>query len=92
MTRPRRLLELRRATDAAAGADDGTAVAKLMDALLAVKMGGPGRFVDVSMTDAREILFNAGTHEDTIQMSFSDFVRLVEPTICCFTLAPTVCR
>jgi Ala-tRNA(Pro) deacylase len=43
-------------------------------------------YVDVALTQDQEILFNAGTHEDTILMNFADFVRIVEPTICSFAL------
>lgn len=36
-------------------------------------------WVDSLLRDRPNIVFNAGTHEDTIQMSFSDFARLVQP-------------
>jgi Ala-tRNA(Pro) deacylase len=38
-------------------------------------------YVDESLSRAQEIVFNAGTHRDTIRMRFDDFVRLVEPEI-----------
>jgi Ala-tRNA(Pro) deacylase len=36
-------------------------------------------YVDYSLTDNEEIVFNAGTHVDTIRMKYRDFVRLVQP-------------
>jgi len=36
-------------------------------------------WVDSSLRDHPNITFNAGTHEDTIQMSFSDFAKVVQP-------------
>lgn len=36
-------------------------------------------WVDSSLRDQVHMVFNAGTHEDTIQMNFADFARLVEP-------------
>jgi Ala-tRNA(Pro) deacylase len=38
-------------------------------------------YVDKSLTDDEEIVFNAGTHVDTIRIKFADFVRLVRPTV-----------
>lgn len=38
-------------------------------------------FVDESLSNDREIAFNAGTHHELIRMYYSDFVRLVQPTI-----------
>jgi Ala-tRNA(Pro) deacylase len=43
--------------------------------------------VDETLTRNRDIVFNAGTHEDTIRMSYADFARLVQPTVCSFGLA-----
>ncbi len=44
--------------------------------------------LDVWMDDSlklhNEICFNAGTHAETIQMSFSDFFRLVQPRTASF--------
>src|SRR3989338_3175292 len=34
-------------------------------------------YVDESLTEYPEIVFNAGTHQDTIRMTYSDFARLV---------------
>lgn len=36
-------------------------------------------FVDESLSEDREIAFNAGTHVELIQMSYEDFERLVKP-------------
>ncbi|HZP25687.1 MAG TPA: YbaK/EbsC family protein [Dehalococcoidia bacterium] len=36
-------------------------------------------FVDRSLADDESILFQAGTHTDTISMKYSDFERLVHP-------------
>jgi Ala-tRNA(Pro) deacylase len=36
-------------------------------------------FVDRSLADDESILFQAGTHTDTISMRYSDFERLVHP-------------
>jgi Ala-tRNA(Pro) deacylase len=38
-------------------------------------------FVDTVLTRDEEIVFNAGTHTDTIRMSYADFDRLVQPTV-----------
>jgi len=44
-------------------------------------------YVEQSLTRSTEIVFNAGTHEDTIRMKYADFSRLVQPTIYSFALA-----
>ncbi len=36
-------------------------------------------YVDESLTEDKEIAFNAGTHVELIQMSYEDFERLVQP-------------
>ena len=36
-------------------------------------------YVDQSLSADEEIVFNAGTHVDTIKMKYRDFERLVEP-------------
>jgi Ala-tRNA(Pro) deacylase len=41
-------------------------------------------YADESLARDRAILFNAGTHQDAIRMSYRDFRRLVEPKICSF--------
>lgn len=40
--------------------------------------------VDESLTREKEIWFNAGTHHDTIHLSYADFARLVQPTVASF--------
>ena len=41
-------------------------------------------YVDESLADDQEIVFNAGTHHDAIRMRYGDFVRLVKPKVCSF--------
>lgn len=38
-------------------------------------------FVDKVLANSDEIVFNAGTHTDTLRLKFKDFVRLTNPTI-----------
>lgn len=38
-------------------------------------------YVDPSLREDEEIVFNAGTHEDLIRMRYEDFERLVHPHI-----------
>ncbi len=38
-------------------------------------------YVDKSLTEDREIVFNAGTHVDTVNMNYQDFAALVKPII-----------
>jgi Ala-tRNA(Pro) deacylase len=38
-------------------------------------------FADTLLTQDAEIVFNAGTHTDSIRMSYADFDRLVQPTV-----------
>jgi Ala-tRNA(Pro) deacylase len=42
-------------------------------------------YVDESLSGDKEVLFNAGTHHDAVRMAYEDFVRLSNPTVCCFT-------
>jgi Ala-tRNA(Pro) deacylase len=44
-------------------------------------------YVDAALAQDEEIIFNAGTHEDTIRMRYSDFERLALPKIFSFALA-----
>jgi Ala-tRNA(Pro) deacylase len=44
-------------------------------------------YVEESLTRDPEIVFNAGTHQDTIRMKYQDFERLVQPKIYSFALA-----
>ena len=39
-------------------------------------------YVDESLADDEEIVFNAGTHRDAIRMRYEDFVRVVKPKVC----------
>ncbi len=45
-------------------------------------------FVDTQLTQDEEIVFNAGTHTDTIRMSYRDFDRLVQPTVLSLSRQP----
>lgn len=38
-------------------------------------------YVDKSLTEDREIVFNAGTHVDTVNMNYQDFATLVKPIV-----------
>jgi Ala-tRNA(Pro) deacylase len=38
-------------------------------------------FVDKSITDQKEIFFSAGTHNDSIRMSSSDYVSVLKPRV-----------
>lgn len=38
-------------------------------------------YVDKTLSRDKEIVFNAGTHADTIRMKYEDFVSLVKPQI-----------
>ena len=38
-------------------------------------------WVDEALTRDDEIVFNAGTHEQTVHMKYADFARLVQPRI-----------
>lgn len=41
-------------------------------------------YVDKSLTEDREIVFNAGTHVDTVSMNYQDFANLVKPIVADF--------
>ncbi|MGB2627060.1 MAG: YbaK/EbsC family protein [Candidatus Acidiferrum sp.] len=41
-------------------------------------------FVDQSLAQDEEILFNAGTHRDAIRMYYKDFAQLAKPQVCSF--------
>lgn len=43
-------------------------------------------YVESSLTLDPEIVFNAGTHQDTIRMKYADFARLVQPQVYSFGL------
>jgi len=38
-------------------------------------------YVDVSLSEDESIVFQAGTHTDTMRIKYSDYVRLVNPTV-----------
>jgi Ala-tRNA(Pro) deacylase len=46
-------------------------------------------YVDRSLARDDEIVFNAGTHRDTIRMRFEDFARLARPELADFALQRT---
>lgn len=41
-------------------------------------------YVDASLREDEQIIFNAGTHTETIRMNYADYVRLVKPTVASF--------
>ena len=43
-------------------------------------------YVEESLARDPEIVFNAGTHQDTIHLKYGDFARLVQPRIFSFAL------
>jgi Ala-tRNA(Pro) deacylase len=43
-------------------------------------------YVDAALTQDKEIIFNAGTHQDTVRMRYADFERLALPKIFAFAL------
>ena len=43
-------------------------------------------YVEASLTKDKEIVFNAGTHEDTIRIKYADYERLVLPKVFEFAL------
>jgi Ala-tRNA(Pro) deacylase len=43
-------------------------------------------WVDESLTFDAVIVFNAGTHEQTVHMTYADFARLVEPRVALFRI------
>ena len=45
-------------------------------------------YVDRSLTADPEIIFQAGTHTDTVKMRYSDFQRLVKPEVRDLTYTP----
>lgn len=46
-------------------------------------------FVEESLSNDKEIAFNAGTHNELIRMSFEDFVRVVQPVQMTFSSVKT---
>ena len=49
---------------------------------------GMAVYVDESLTKDKDIAFNAGTHEELLQVSYADFARLVNPTVFRFSELP----
>ncbi|MGB9773832.1 MAG: aminoacyl-tRNA deacylase [Bacteroidota bacterium] len=47
-------------------------------------------YVEKSLTEDAEIVFNACTHTDSVRMAYSDFERLVHPSVVEFTESPPV--
>ena len=47
-------------------------------------------YVDESLTKDKDIAFNAGSHDELLQVSYADFERLVKPTILRFAGLPDV--
>ena len=41
-------------------------------------------YMDESLANDKEVIFNAGTHHDAVRVSYADFVRLAKPVICSF--------
>ena len=45
-------------------------------------------YVDECLTKDKEITFEAGSHRETIRLSYSDFAALVKPTVLRFAMPP----
>jgi Ala-tRNA(Pro) deacylase len=45
-------------------------------------------YVDESLAKDRDIAFNAGGHDELLQVSYADFARLVKPTVLRFSELP----
>jgi len=45
-------------------------------------------YVDRMLAEDATIVFQAGTHTDTIRMAYADFARLVKPTVVAFAYHP----
>jgi len=43
-------------------------------------------YVDVSLTDNPHIVFRAGTHRESIKISYADYARLAKPTVAEFAI------
>ena len=48
--------------------------------------------VDKSLAESSEIVCNAGTHSETIKLSYRDFERTVKPKVGSFAMVPPVSR
>ena len=51
---------------------------------------GMAVYVDESLTKDKDIAFNAGSHNELLQVSYADFERLVKPTVLKFAALPDV--
>jgi len=49
---------------------------------------GMAVYVDESLTKDKDIVFNAGSHNELIQLSYADFERLVHPQVLKFSELP----
>lgn len=45
-------------------------------------------YLDRALTQAAEIIFNAGTHQDALKLALTDYLRLETPTIVDFIVHP----
>jgi Ala-tRNA(Pro) deacylase len=51
---------------------------------------GMAVYVDESLTKDKDVAFNAGSHNELLQVSYADFERLVKPTVLKFAGLPDV--
>jgi Ala-tRNA(Pro) deacylase len=49
---------------------------------------GMAVYVDQSLTEDKDIAFNAGSHSEVLQVRYADFERLVKPTVLRFSEMP----
>jgi Ala-tRNA(Pro) deacylase len=49
---------------------------------------GMNVYVDENLAKDKDIAFNAGTHDELLQVSYADFARLVKPTVLNFAELP----
>ena len=49
---------------------------------------GMAVYVDESLTKDKDIAFNAGSHDELLQVAYTDFARLVNPTVLRFSELP----
>jgi Ala-tRNA(Pro) deacylase len=47
-------------------------------------------FVDQTLVDEPEVVFNAGTHTDAIRMHYDDFAELTKPVVGAFAARPHI--
>ena len=45
-------------------------------------------FVDIALSENKDIVFNAGTHKDSVKMSYKDYARLAQPELVEFSEGP----